>query len=114
MTRIHALFAVLFGVALAACAAMAPFVAPAEKATCVLIRAESPSGTADAVCAVADDLAPYVADILSRRAAMPAKLSPPPADARTIVLPLPTHPVERRRCSVWEHLPERDGGADGH
>ncbi len=118
MTRMAFVFVALFAlvsVVAAACSpadrqAVAPFVAPSEAGACALIKALAPSGTVDSVCATANDLAPYVADILARHASAPAKLSGP-APQPAIVLPMPTRVVERRRCTVWEHLPDPpDGG----
>jgi len=46
-----------------------PFVIPAEKLTCVLLRSSGETGKD--VCATADDLAPFVDAILQAQAAMP-------------------------------------------
>jgi len=80
--------AVAFVLLLAACAGGAPtVVAPIERATCVLLRAEYDDATVDEICATADELAPLVPLLVAERRARrvdagalterPASLDPP-------------------------------------
>lgn len=81
-------------------------------AACVLIRAFSSSAAAAAVCATAEDLAPFVPAILAARGAEVSdgpdasarKLSPPHVSAplhQIAALPAPRR-VSARTCVVWE------------
>lgn len=85
---------------------LAPLVAPGERASCVLLRALTISGTVDTVCATADDLAPYVADLMA------AKAEDPPSAAPVVAfsVPVPARAVSRRRCAWWLPVGPRDAG----
>ncbi|MDB4884466.1 MAG: hypothetical protein JWL95_3232 [Gemmatimonadetes bacterium] len=102
-----------------------PLLAPLAKEACVFIT----NGAADQVCASADDLAPYVVDLLQSQAraappssararsvgasaAEPASSSSSPPRRMAIAMPAPSRAVERRRCTVWEHLPDRSDAGD--
>lgn len=89
-------------------AELAPLVAPGERASCVLLRAFTTSGTVDTVCATADDLAPYVADLLAAKAE-----EPPPAVEPVVAFAAaaPRRRVSRRRCAWWLPVGPRDAGA---
>lgn len=82
--------------------AVAPLVKPATSITCILLRAFTTSGAVDEVCATADELAPYVTDILARREAGDVEAGDV-AQASSFVamaMPAPRRRVPRRRCRV--------------
>ncbi len=91
---------------------------PGVREGCILLRAVSPSGTIDEVCATADELAPYVSDLLAKREA--AELGDV-AEASNFVafsMPTPARRIPRRRCVSWVPVPQRvsyetDGGDSG-
>lgn len=102
-------FAVVLGAFLAvvACtpaqrAEVSPAVPAFTHAACVLIHGFARSSGADTVCATADDLAPFVAELLAARAAEPASSS---ARVAFAVAELPTPKTARapprRRCALW-------------
>lgn len=78
-----------------------------ERATCVLLRAVTNSGTLDEVCATADELAPFLPEIIEARHGRPSLESPAPVVAFS--MPAPKRPAPKRRCSSWIVL---DAGAD--
>lgn len=92
---------------------------PGVRVGCILLRALSTSGAVDEVCATADELAPYVSDILAKREA--AELGDV-AEASSFVafsMPTPARRIPRRRCVSWVPVPKRvsyeteDGGDGG-
>lgn len=102
--------------------AVTPLVKPATSITCILLRALTTSGTVDEVCATADELAPYVTDILARRELGDA--GEDVAEASSFVamaMPAPRRRVPRRRCVSWVSIASlgdagraglEDGGTD--
>lgn len=88
---------------------------PATRALCVLLRAFSSSGTVDEVCATAEELAPFVPEILAARAERKdgRPVASTIAASVAFVMPEPPRPVPRRRCVAWVDLSDagaRDGG----
>lgn len=79
---------------------------PATRALCVLLRAFTSSGTVDEVCATAEDLAPFVSEILAEHAAREGRGGAvmPPGVALAFSMPPPPRPVPRRRCVQWVDL----------
>ena len=73
-------------------------------ASCVLLHAFAHSGTADQVCATAEDLAPFVGAVLASRGsdASARKVSRPVALVQVAELPRPASSVPARRCVAWE------------
>jgi hypothetical protein len=95
---------------------------PATRALCVLLRAFTSSGTVDEVCATAEDLAPFVSEILAQHAAREGRegAAVPPGVALAFSMPAPARPVPRRRCVSWVTLSTSkdagivsDGAVDG-
>jgi hypothetical protein len=85
-------------------------VEPAARMTCILLRALTTSGAVDEICATAEELAPFVPELIARRA---EEQGPTPARA-FMAFSLEASPVAvpRRRCVAWRTF-EADGGADG-
>lgn len=84
---------------------------PAIEASCVLVRAFLNDGTAEEICATAEDLAPFVPELLSARE-QPAQKE---ASARVVVaaaLPAPARKLPRRRCVEWKIVNLADGGKE--
>ncbi len=84
-------------------------VAPATRDACVLLRALGVDGRLSEVCATAEELAPFVAELVSSREASPASSSAPLV---AFALPVPPRRVPRRRCAVWVAV-GGDAGKDG-
>lgn len=90
------------------------------QAACVLIHGFVRSGHADTICATAEDLAPFVAELIAEREAEPvaaAVAGPqrgPALNFAVAELPLPEPKKARapakRRCASWLVL-SSDGGA---
>lgn len=76
-------------------------IAPAvQRATCVFVRALTTDGRALEACATADELAPFLSELLEARAAEP----PEPPEARPVLafaITPPKRKVARRRCASW-------------
>lgn len=93
----------------------APLVKPAERVTCIVLRALTTSGTLDEICATADELAPYVPELLASRGETPRAAEQRMSVA--FVAPAPARPVPRRHCALWvpAGAPARitDGGDSG-
>jgi hypothetical protein len=92
-------------------ATVRPFVEPVTDLGCVVLRALTTSGTVDEVCARAEELAPYVADILASRAESPVQ-----PRATMVAFTVPTSPrrVPRRRCVSWVPIASlKDAGEAG-
>lgn len=71
-------------------------VPPLQRATCVFVRALTTDGRALEACATADELAPFLSELLEARASEP----PDPPEARPIVafsISPPKRKVARRR-----------------
>lgn len=101
--------AVLFLVDLACTPSQRALVPVAEKGACVLLRAFTESEAVDEVCATADDLAPFVPEILGAHASETRTTSAPLV---ALKMPPPTKRVRapaRRHCAVWVAA---DAGAD--
>jgi hypothetical protein len=99
-----ALVVVLLAVAFACSPAQRAAIPAEERAACVLLRAALPDTAT--VCATADELAPFVAELLAAQAAAPASTGalafslPPPRGSRA---------PARRHCAAWTAV---DGGAE--
>ena len=102
-------FAIVLGAFLAvvACtpaqrAELAPAVPAFTRAVCVLIHGFTRSSGTDTVCATAEDLAPFVAELLAARAAEPASSSVRVAFAiAELPAPKTARAPPRRRCALW-------------
>lgn len=72
-----------------------------ERATCVILRATSPS--AEDVCATADELTPFVDDLLKQLLAARAVEGPPPGPQVAFALTPPTRKraAAKRHCAAW-------------
>lgn len=82
-----------------------------EKGTCLVLRAASPD--ADAVCATADELTPYLDDLLTQLLVQRAVEGPPPKVQVAVALSPPTRKREpaKRHCVAWVPVtPLIDGG----
>ncbi len=106
MTRglvLGALLSVLLFLAVEACtpAQRAAAVPAVTDATCVLLHGFVSSGTVDTICATAEDLAPFLADMLAQREAELPQRGPMLAVA-VAELPAPKKRAPpRRRCASW-------------
>ena len=86
-------------------------VPPATRALCILLHAITSSGTVDEVCATAEELAPFVPEILARRSETPAAGKPSQSLQVAAVFDAPARPVPRRRGVAWIPLASlNDGG----
>lgn len=79
---------------------------PATRALCVLLRAFTSSGSVEEVCATAEDLAPFISEILAAHAAKEGREGAvmPSGVALAFSMPAPPRPVPRRRCVSWVTL----------
>lgn len=113
---------------------LAPAAVPAVRATCIVLRAFVDSGRLAEICATAEELAPYVPDLLAQREALSrdvARGAHAPGDANTIAgvgeyavgVELESVPAARRRpvrrCVAWETtgdggLPRRRDAGGAH
>jgi hypothetical protein len=107
LAHVAAAYVVLLGLGIVVVESCTPAqrhaVPAAERAICVVLRA-SGDPDAEAVCATADELAPFVAELLAAREGG--------AVAAPIVafsLPAPRRAPARRRCVSWLVL---DAGAE--
>lgn len=91
--------------------AAAPLVPVIERASCVLLRAVTTSGTVDEVCATADELAPLISEILAMREAgeSPPHVAAMPPRMAAAMAPPPRR-VARRRCLEWGEVPASSDG----
>jgi hypothetical protein len=99
----------VFLVALVVACGAARYVEPATRMTCILLRAFTTDGTVDEICATAEELAPFVPELIATRAERGG-----PVPSRAFVaysFEAPINPVPRRRCVAWQVLPEVDGGS---
>lgn len=86
---------------------------PVVEASCVLVRAFLNDGTAEEICATAEDLAPFVPELLSARE-QPAQKEAAARVVMAAALPAPTRKLPRRRCVEWQTVSlVRDGGKEG-
>lgn len=76
------------------------------EAACVLIHGFARSGHADTLCATAEDLAPFVGEIIAEREANPSDVQRGPMLAVAIAeLPTPKKRAPpRRRCASWVQI----------
>lgn len=88
-------------------------VTPAVKATCVVLRAVTTSGVVDEICATAEELAPFVAELIAERAE--ADGGAPPEVRPELAFKLPASPrrVPRRRCVQWAPIVSTTDAGDG-
>jgi hypothetical protein len=105
------LIAFVVGVVLASCSpahreTVREIAPPATRALCVLLRAMTSSGGIDEVCATAEDLAPFISEILAEHAAREGREGAvmPSGVALAFSMPAPPRPVPRRRCVSWVDL----------
>lgn len=79
-------------------------------ASCVLLRALTDDGTTKEICATADELAPFLSELLSAHKAEEDK---PVTFMVAAALPAPKRKPPRRRCVEWRYLGTEDGGKGG-
>lgn len=88
----------------------------AERATCALLRVLTPEGAIQEICATADDLAPFISDLLAARdeASKKGEVVEPLRIAAAVTLPPPKKRVPQRHCVKWEQVAKGagEGGAD--
>lgn len=87
----------------------------AERATCALLRVLTPDGAIQEICATADDLAPFISDLLAARdeASKKGEVVEPLRVAAAVTLPPPKKRVAQRHCVKWEPVAApKQGGAD--
>lgn len=93
--------------------ALAPFIAPAAQIGCVLLRAFTSDGGKLEACATAEELAPFIEELLSNRERSPVA-EPASRAVLAFSLEAPRRQVARRRCERWVTVPphDKDGGTD--
>jgi len=92
--------------------AVAPYVAPIVRATCVLVRALSTDGNRLEACATAEELAPFIEELLSARERSPARAESS-GPILAFALTAPRRAVARRKCERWVTVShDADGGSD--
>lgn len=92
--------------------ALAPAIAPAIKAGCVLLRALFKDGTASDLCVTAEDLAPLVSEIIAEREERgPETVPAGPVVAFAIKEEAKPRLAPKRRCAAWVNVPSsKDAG----
>lgn len=87
-------------------------IAPAVRASCIVLRAIAQDGGVDEVCATAEDLAPFVVELLHSMSKARAEASPPSSPpVVAFAMASPSRRVPRRRCAQWVPVARVDASA---